>query len=225
MDWGSAKCNNPIKGHSADDCRCSRGVTCHKCGLVGHFASVCRTKNPQAKGDKPMLIYHVDVNSTMKLLAGTLSRQDFDSDSDEIYTDEYAFQVLTDHKPLVHIWQKPNPPLRIARWGLRLQPLSTGPGTTIQQGRKDGWGLCELHLSNIRIVIPASLQARVVQLAHEGHQGESKTKALTRSKVWFSGIDAAVHRSCSALHTMPSKHIQTQGRATQHVRPPTWTLA
>lgn len=32
------------------------------------------------------------------------------------------FTVITDHKPLETIWQKPRPPLRIERWGLRLQP-------------------------------------------------------------------------------------------------------
>ena len=40
--------------------------------------------------------------------------------------------VITDHQPLLGIWKKPNPPLRIARWGLRLQPydikLTYGPG-------------------------------------------------------------------------------------------------
>ena len=32
------------------------------------------------------------------------------------------FTVITDHKPLETIWKKPRPPLRIERWGLRLQP-------------------------------------------------------------------------------------------------------
>jgi hypothetical protein len=32
------------------------------------------------------------------------------------------FTVITDHKPLEKIWQKTKPPLRIERWGLRLQP-------------------------------------------------------------------------------------------------------
>ena len=41
--------------------------------------------------------------------------------------------------------------------------------------------------------MPTSLQARAIQLAHEGHQGTlSKTKALIRSKVWFPGLDTAV---------------------------------
>ena len=30
--------------------------------------------------------------------------------------------IITDHKPLERIWQKAKPPLRIERWGLRLQP-------------------------------------------------------------------------------------------------------
>ena len=30
--------------------------------------------------------------------------------------------IITDHKPLERIWSKPKPPLRIERWGLRLQP-------------------------------------------------------------------------------------------------------
>ena len=34
------------------------------------------------------------------------------------------FIVITDHKPLETILKKPNPPFRIERWGLRLQPYS-----------------------------------------------------------------------------------------------------
>jgi len=33
-----------------------------------------------------------------------------------------CFTVVTDHKPLETIWKKKQPPLRIERWGLRLQP-------------------------------------------------------------------------------------------------------
>lgn len=32
------------------------------------------------------------------------------------------FRVVTDHKPLLTNWQRPKPPLRIERCGLRLQP-------------------------------------------------------------------------------------------------------
>ena len=35
-----------------------------------------------------------------------------------------CFTVVTDHKPLTTIWSKKQPPLRIERWGLRLQPFA-----------------------------------------------------------------------------------------------------
>ncbi len=50
-------------------------------------------------------------------------------------------------------------------------------------------------------MIPKELQRRVVDLAHEGHQGITKTKALLREKVWFPGINKMVEervKSCLA---------------------------
>ena len=49
-------------------------------------------------------------------------------------------------------------------------------------------------LRGTRIVVPEILQQRVIDLAHEGHQGIAKTKSLLREKVWFAGIDGAVER-------------------------------
>jgi hypothetical protein len=43
-------------------------------------------------------------------------------------------------------------------------------------------------LRNNRIVIPRSLQQRVLELAHQGHQGIAKTKARLRTKVWWPGM-------------------------------------
>ncbi len=48
-----------------------------------------------------------------------------------------------------------------------------------------------------RLVIPNSLQSRTLELAHEGHQGITKTKALLRSKVWFPRIDNMVEDAIS----------------------------
>ena len=187
----------------------------------------------------------------------------------DIYIRGAPFQLLTDDKSLVHIWQKPNPPFRIAGCGLRLQPYDVAieyrPGhdnpadymsrhpakqnilssreekmaedyvnfisqtsllkavtieevqsattedstlqaviTMIQTRRwhevKNHEGSCDVNhasllqfrsvqdeltvgdsanliLRDTRIVIPASLQGRVAQLASEGHQGDSKTRA------------------------------------------------
>ena len=50
----------------------------------------------------------------------------------------------------------------------------------------------DLLLRDTRIVIPSSLQQNVVDLAHMGHQGIVKTKALLREKVWFYNIDSLV---------------------------------
>ena len=44
-------------------------------------------------------------------------------------------------------------------------------------------------LRQSRLVIPTALQKRVIELAHEGHQGIVKTKALLRTKVYFPGMD------------------------------------
>jgi len=55
-----------------------------------------------------------------------------------------------------------------------------------------------------RIVIPTAL--KVIQLAHEGHQGIVKTKALLRSKVWFPNIDCScMNLSCvKPIHQLHS---------------------
>lgn len=59
-------------------------------------------------------------------------------------------------------------------------------------------GVPECHSANTarhkRCKKPHSctLQQRVMQLAHEGHQGIAKTKSLLREKVWFPNIDRRV---------------------------------
>ena len=51
-----------------------------------------------------------------------------------------------------------------------------------------------LILRNSLIVVPNSLQEKVLALAHEGHQGIDKTKRLLRDRVFFAGLDLAVER-------------------------------
>ena len=60
-------------------------------------------------------------------------------------------------------------------------------------------------LRGSRIVIPRSLYQRAIDIAHENHQGLSKTKALLREKVWFPGIDDLVQKtvqSCIACQAV-----------------------
>ena len=47
-------------------------------------------------------------------------------------------------------------------------------------------------LRGTRIVLPASLRQRAIDIAHESHQGLSKTTALMREKVWFPDIDKLI---------------------------------
>lgn len=47
-------------------------------------------------------------------------------------------------------------------------------------------------MRNNLIVIPDTLIDRVIDIAHEGHQGITKTKALIRTKVWFVRLDEKV---------------------------------
>ena len=49
-------------------------------------------------------------------------------------------------------------------------------------------------LRGSKILVPHSLQSRVLAIAHEGHQGIVKTKALLRTKEWFIGIDRATEK-------------------------------
>ena len=56
-----------------------------------------------------------------------------------------------------------------------------------------------LILKGTQLVIPAKLQHRVVQLAHEGHQGMSKTKSFIRSKGWFPNMDKAEEEVSSCI--------------------------
>ena len=50
------------------------------------------------------------------------------------------------------------------------------------------------------IMIPHSLQQRVVSLAHMGHQGIVKTKSLIRKKVWLPYIDVLVEKEVRKCH-------------------------
>ena len=82
----------------------------------------------------------------------------------------------------------------------------TQHATTLQKYKQVSSELTVSHTDDIilrgtRIVIPSSFEHRVLQLAHEGHQGIVKTKSLLRTKVWFPNIDQkAEHtvRNCLA---------------------------
>ena len=50
-----------------------------------------------------------------------------------------------------------------------------------------------------RLIIPEKLQSKVIDIAHQAHQGIVKTKQCIREKVWFPNIDSMVEekvKSC-----------------------------
>ncbi|XP_031335480.1 uncharacterized protein K02A2.6-like [Photinus pyralis] len=51
-----------------------------------------------------------------------------------------------------------------------------------------------------RILIPTSMQERVIQLAHKGHLGIVKTKQLLRTKVWFANMNEMVDKYVKSCH-------------------------
>ena len=60
--------------------------------------------------------------------------------------------------------------------------------------------LGKLVLRGTRLFISRRPRGRVLDLAHEGHQGLVKTKQRLRTKVWWAGIDKQVENRCKTCH-------------------------
>jgi hypothetical protein len=56
----------------------------------------------------------------------------------------------------------------------------------------------ELLLKYTRKVIPTSLRKQAIDLAHEDHQGLTKTKQLIREKIWFPSVDSVMKKIIDA---------------------------
>ncbi|XP_062511800.1 uncharacterized protein K02A2.6-like [Corticium candelabrum] len=54
----------------------------------------------------------------------------------------------------------------------------------------------QVVLRGTRIVPPSCYRDRILELAHEGHQGIVKTKERLRTKVWWPGIDRQAEMTC-----------------------------
>ena len=101
------------------------------------------------------------------------------------------------------------------RWDLAREKLGVDKQVIQRLGKiKNELSLTEsgkLVLRGTRIVIPQELQKRIIHLAHAGHLGIVKTKALLREKVWFSGIDRQVEdtiRKCLPCQVTTSTPTQ-----------------
>ena len=61
-----------------------------------------------------------------------------------------------------------------------------------------------------RIVVPAKPRHRMVEILHEGHQGQVRTKRLLRAHVWFPGIDLQCDKFVSTCIPCQDNTLQTQ---------------
>ena len=81
----------------------------------------------------------------------------------------------------------------------------------------------KILLRGSRLVIPDALQKRVVQLAHEGHQGLVKTRSLLRSKVWFPRIDSltdSIVKNCGPCQVATPQSVREPLKMTPLPRGP-----
>ena len=60
---------------------------------------------------------------------------------------------------------------------------------SFQWGNFYSW---RVDLEGERIILPDSLQARDVAIAHEGHQGLKRVKSFLRTKIWFPNMGEMV---------------------------------
>ena len=83
-------------------------------------------------------------------------------------------------------------------------------------------------LFQTRLVISASLREKVLQLAHESHQGVVKTKALLQEKVWWPGINAEIEelkKHCHTCETTTASKSQALSLASTLMPEQTWDIA
>jgi hypothetical protein len=108
-------------------------------------------------------------------------------------TVEDVRRATTDDPTLVKVMEL----VRTGRWHERPQDMTVETFRAFSNVKEN---LCvtaeqDILLQGTLIVIPYALQDKVLKLAHEGHQGINKTKALLRSKVWFPDMTAKAEKA------------------------------
>ena len=64
------------------------------------------------------------------------------------------------------------------------------------------------------MIVPLKLRAKVLDELHKGHCGIVRMKALSRSYVWWLGLDEGISKvvkecaGCQSAHSLPAKAPQ-----------------
>ena len=64
---------------------------------------------------------------------------------------------------------------------------------------------CDYLMWGIPVIVPGSLQPKVLRSLHENHTGITRIKAIAQSNFWWSGLSKAVEdlsKSCSACQAL-----------------------
>lgn len=121
----------------------------------------------------------------------------------------------------IRIETRNDPDLQEAIHGIKTNKWHRTPVTIQQQYghiREELSVKDDIVLRGNRICLPRSLWKRAVKLAHEGHQGMTKTKQLLRMYVWFPTMDCMVNEA--VRQCMPCQvATKTQHRAPLEMSP------
>ena len=93
-----------------------------------------------------------------------------------------------------------DPELKLLRECIKSGNWENCPNPSLKALRHEFSVFGQLVLRGTRIVIPKCLRQRVIEIAHEGHQGIVKTKERLRCHVWWPGMDRETEQIVRACH-------------------------
>ena len=127
-------------------------------------------------------------------------------DHDARESTEYACSIASEAVPAALTPQQveqasaKDPMLQLVRQAVTSGEWSCLLGTMYRALAQELWVLGQLVLRGDRIIMPESLCKNTIALAHEGHQGMTRTKARLREKVWWPNMDKQVEQFVKTCH-------------------------
>jgi hypothetical protein len=113
----------------------------------------------------------------------------------------------------VELASERDPTLKLVREAVTSGDWSSLSGTMYKALSDEIWVLGQIVMRGNRIILPESLWKQTLSLAHEGHQGITRTKARLREKVWWPNMDKQVEQLVKACY-----QCQLASRTTNQTR-------